>query len=325
MNTRGKIITAYLVVSAIVAGVSWCMRRHQTASYEARQPFAANHRIVAADLVIPDAVKDSARENALPDPKSLTDKYLVRDVRIHEPVVESDLVDEPRIALVKGMALVAVKVSEDLPVNVIDVGSRVDIISGDKHIAFDIPVTALRCRSACAALVIVPEKTALAIASDKNAIAVPIARAEAQKTKGATVDSKTWEDALRVDVSATPDGLWTKAIEFVPPNTTLKLEASGAWKYTNQHERKCGPDGDAGAATDTSFLKQTAPVGAVIAKVGGSSAGKDDGTVFVIGAFAIITLQKEQSGPLYLTMNVNPAQRPTTTDKMAVAISEMKR
>jgi hypothetical protein len=221
------------------------------------------------------------------------------------------------------MAIAAINFSGDLPPDVIDAGSRVDVVAGGKRIADDVPVAAVRCRTTCAALVVVPEKTALEITAEKNVSAVPVGA----QTKGVAMDAKSWQDPTTVEISTTPAGLWTKAVEFVPAGTVLKLEVdpSAAWRYSNQHQRTCGPDGEIGAAADSGLLMPEAPVGAVIGKIGGSSAGKSDGTQFVVGAFALLTVAQDKSGPLFLTMNVNPAHRPATNDRIGVSVFEARR
>jgi hypothetical protein len=105
-------------------------------------------------------------------------------------------------------------------------------------------------------------------------------------------------------VPALPDGLWTPVLDFLPGPCILKIAAvtTDSWSYSPTAQ--CGADGDMSSLLlPARCLYENGPVGAMIAKVGGSSAGfKDDGTVFLIGKTAIINVEAP-GGPLYLTIN----------------------
>jgi hypothetical protein len=54
-----------------------------------------------------------------------------------------------------------------------------------------------------------------------------------------------------------------------------------------------------------------APIGALVAKIGGSSADKPDAskqTVFAVGSECVVVLDGKSSGTLFLTMNDEPTQ-----------------
>ena len=107
-----------------------------------------------------------------------------------------------------------------------------------------------------------------------------------------------------VQVEAKPAGLWTLVLEWIDGPAFLKLEAgSEEWHYSESENGKCGADGHLGSllAAKTCLLP-SAPVGALIGKVGGSSAGSSDGTLFVVGKFTLVEIDKPK-GPLYLTIN----------------------
>lgn len=112
-----------------------------------------------------------------------------------------------------------------------------------------------------------------------------------------------WQPPVSVSVPALPTtGLWTPAVDFVPAGALLKLEASGKWSYSTGMQT--GPDGDLAAIlTAAQALAPKAPVGALIAKIGGSTAAVDDGSVFIVGSQAVIRLKDGVEGPLYLTIN----------------------
>jgi hypothetical protein len=107
-----------------------------------------------------------------------------------------------------------------------------------------------------------------------------------------------------VNVKARPDGVWTLALEWVNGPAVLKFEAGNEeWFYAEADVSKARADGHLSSllAAKNSLLP-TAPVGALIGKIGGSSAGTADGTLFVVGKFCLVEIDKSK-GPVYLTIN----------------------
>jgi hypothetical protein len=106
-------------------------------------------------------------------------------------------------------------------------------------------------------------------------------------------------------VSARPTGLWTLVYDFVAGSQWLKITANplGLWSYADSGRARCGPDGDPQAMLSPAVcLCKNAPVGALIAKIGGSTAGADDGPVFAVGTSCVLRVP-DGGGPLYLTIN----------------------
>jgi hypothetical protein len=130
-----------------------------------------------------------------------------------------------------------------------------------------------------------------------------------------------WQPPVKVPVPALPTtGLWTPALDFVPEGALLKLEASGKWSYSTGMET--GPDGDLAAIlTAAQALAPKAPVGSLIAKIGGSTAAVDDGSVFIVGSKAVIRLKGEIQGPLYLTINDHVTGLSDNTGSLEVKVS----
>lgn len=130
-----------------------------------------------------------------------------------------------------------------------------------------------------------------------------------------------WQPPVKVTVPAFPTtGLWTPALDFVPAGALLKLEASGKWSYSTGMET--GPDGDLGAiVTAAQALAPKAPVGSLIAKIGGSTAAVDDGSVFIVGSKAVIRLTGEIQGPLYLAINDHVTGLADNTGSLEVKVS----
>jgi hypothetical protein len=106
-----------------------------------------------------------------------------------------------------------------------------------------------------------------------------------------------------VEVKAKPDGIWTLVHEYVRSPALVEIEANNdEWEYAPG--KKCSANGDLGSTLrpqDT--ILPSAPVGALIAKVGGSTAGTTDGRLFVVGKKALLQLDQNTSGPLFLTIN----------------------
>jgi len=105
-------------------------------------------------------------------------------------------------------------------------------------------------------------------------------------------------------VPGRPDGLWTPVLEYVEGKVRLKVVASGTWQYLPGVD--CGPNGHRDGGLIENSLAPRAPVGALIAKIGGGTADRPDpdkDPVFVVGTFCVITLEAVAHGPLFLTMN----------------------
>jgi hypothetical protein len=111
----------------------------------------------------------------------------------------------------------------------------------------------------------------------------------------------TWSRTWDTIVPAKPAGVWTWAIDYVKGPALLLIEATGEWSYSAGG--KCGPNGDLNALVHPNeAILPGAPLGALLVKIGGSTAGTADGTVKVAGAKAIVEIG-QVSGPVFLTIN----------------------
>lgn len=130
-----------------------------------------------------------------------------------------------------------------------------------------------------------------------------------------------WPADVLVTVPARPTtGIWTLAHDFVPAGALIKLEAVGRWSYSIGMES--GPDGDVSALlTAVQALAPKAPVGALIAKVGGSTAGIADGVLYTVGSRAVIRVKADAEGPLYLTINDHVTGLGDNTGNLSVKVS----
>jgi hypothetical protein len=122
-------------------------------------------------------------------------------------------------------------------------------------------------------------------------------------------------DARTIIVPARGETLWTLAVEYVagPCKVRLKSAATGRWQCGTE---TCGPGGTLTGTYDA--LLASAPIGALIGKIGGSdsdcppfppptptgaAAPAGAPRVFAVGAFCVIDVKDTESGPLFLAMN----------------------
>jgi hypothetical protein len=120
-------------------------------------------------------------------------------------------------------------------------------------------------------------------------------------TKGGTMNWSEVKDDIKVP--AKPKGVWTWAFDYAKGPALIAIEAKeGTWSYSGA--KQCGPDGDLNALVGTAnLILPGAPLGALIIKIGGSTAGVSDGLVRVAGSKAIIAIDEKTSGPIFLTIN----------------------
>jgi hypothetical protein len=106
-----------------------------------------------------------------------------------------------------------------------------------------------------------------------------------------------------IKVPAKPKGVWTWAFDYVKGPALIAIEAKeGTWSYSGA--KRCGPDGDLNTLVNTgNLILPGAPLGALIVKIGGSTAGVGDGLVRVAGSKALISIDEKTSGPIFLTIN----------------------
>ena len=143
-----------------------------------------------------------------------------------------------------------------------------------------------------------------------------------------------WREVKRLDLKMTPGSLWRLAHEYVQGPRLLRLrvlnadnrpaidpatgnpvaDASGNSPQWGKDDNACTPDGaPTNPPKDTVLLCSKAPRGALVAKLGGSSADHPDTAansqpygsrkVFAVGSYCVILVAKDDSGPLFLTRN----------------------
>jgi hypothetical protein len=144
-----------------------------------------------------------------------------------------------------------------------------------------------------------------------------------------------------VKVESKPPGFWTTAIPFVSGPRLLRLtvqptddKGSNVPVIWRSAAGECGADGLKGAA-NTGMLLTNTSAGALIGKIGGSTADLPDAQgqagastaysgrkVFPVGSYAVIALADTDSGPLFLTMNDAPDGFATHSGALWVLIEE---
>jgi hypothetical protein len=128
-----------------------------------------------------------------------------------------------------------------------------------------------------------------------------------------------WTSVWTGAVPALPDGIWKWTVDYIKGPGLLLIEASGEWAYSPGAD--CGPDGDLNAlARPNGAILPAAPLGALLVKIGGSTAGTTDGTIKVAGAKAIVEIG-DVSGPVFMTINDELSGLADNSGELNVSIS----
>ena len=131
-----------------------------------------------------------------------------------------------------------------------------------------------------------------------------------------------WSQVEEVTVPAKPAGIWTWAVGPIQGPKQILIEVVGQAEWAYSPGRPCGPDGDlTSLLAQAGTLHPDAPVGALIAKIGGSTAGAKDGKVSVVGSKAYLEIDKAVSGPIFLTINDELGGLSDNTGSIKVKIS----
>lgn len=124
----------------------------------------------------------------------------------------------------------------------------------------------------------------------------------------------TFVKRAEVNVEARGRTLWTLGLSYVvgPVRIQIKADPSAQWSLGS---KTCGPSGS--YDTEAQALLPSAPIGALIGKIGGGDADcpappTDQGgagqqpagvKVFAIGSYAVIDVKSGEAGALFLAMN----------------------
>jgi len=134
----------------------------------------------------------------------------------------------------------------------------------------------------------------------------------------------SWKAVKTVKVEAKPTGYWNLVIDYIPGSRLLRFalltkDAQGQPVPTFWNPAagmQAGADGTNFTTAKSGLLSGGACYGALIGKIGGSSADIPDASqpttpygskrVFAVGSRCVISLGASDGGPLFLTMNDNP-------------------
>ncbi len=115
-----------------------------------------------------------------------------------------------------------------------------------------------------------------------------------------------WTEVLkdRPIPAAAGGGIWTPVLDYVSGGTVLKIEAEGDWSYADEEAARVGPGGDPRSPIPRDrLLNQRAPIGALVGKIGGSTASNGGVHEFVVGGYCVLEVPKDKGGALMLAMN----------------------
>ena len=136
------------------------------------------------------------------------------------------------------------------------------------------------------------------------------------------MNTKDWKELkkLNANVLALP-GPWLRVVDFIAPGKIVRCTAAGQWHYLPGHAGQCEPDGFLGLPLPCEQLQvATAPLGALLGKLGGSSADQKDGTVFTIGRFAMTTVPEKTPSALFITVNTLKGARIERLERLELIV-----
>src|SRR5712671_7543411 len=82
----------------------------------------------------------------------------------------------------------------------------------------------------------------------------------------------TWREIRKMKVPDETGNAWTAALDYVTPGKLYKIVVISTEKWTPESGNACNADGDATLTRSGAVILDTSLVGALIAKIGGSSA-----------------------------------------------------
>ena len=135
----------------------------------------------------------------------------------------------------------------------------------------------------------------------------------------------TWREIKKLKVPEKKKA-WTPALDFVTPGKMYRIMATSEWKPESS-EKKCDADGNAALTRCGDVILATSPTGALIAKIGGSTADlKPDSnkvTLFSAGRYCIFSIaDAAKAGPLYLGINDLAGSQTNVDGQIDVTIEE---
>jgi hypothetical protein len=113
---------------------------------------------------------------------------------------------------------------------------------------------------------------------------------------------------------------WVLVVDTIRGATYLQINATGQWTAMTGLLAPCGPDGLAGLTLPLDRLVlPDAPPGALIGRIGGSSASLKADNAFVLGGSCVVAVPSGSIGPLFVSFNI--AARPVSVQSLNVVVS----
>jgi len=98
---------------------------------------------------------------------------------------------------------------------------------------------------------------------------------------------------------------WLQLVDTIRGATHLMIRATGSWTALPGLLAPCEPDGLAGLILPADrVVLPDAPPGALIGRIGGSSAGLKADGAFVIGSSCVVAVPTGSIGPLFVSFNI---------------------
>ena len=137
----------------------------------------------------------------------------------------------------------------------------------------------------------------------------------------------SWREIKKLDVPQS-NMAWTPALDFLTPGKLYRITVDPAKQWTPESSANpCNANGDATLTRSSEVVVNTAAIGALIAKVGGSTADlKPDATkviLFSAGSHCVFSVtEATKAGPLYLGINDVPNSQTKVKGTLQVLIEE---
>jgi hypothetical protein len=113
---------------------------------------------------------------------------------------------------------------------------------------------------------------------------------------------------------------WLKVADAIRGATHLLIAATGDWTALPVLLAPCGPDGLSGLILPADrVVLPVAPPGALIGRIGGSSAGIKAEGAFVLGSSCVIAVPAGSIGPLFFSFNIT--SRPVEVTAFNIELS----
>jgi hypothetical protein len=125
---------------------------------------------------------------------------------------------------------------------------------------------------------------------------------------------------------------WTPVFDYLTPGKMYRLQVpvqgttGDDQKWEPESAGECTADGNPATARGTALLLASAAVGALVAKIGGSTADltadKDKVVLFAVGRHCVFTVDAAKGGTLYLGVNDSAGSMFNVNGQLTVELCE---